>query len=149
MLASYPGPKLLCFNTVHSNLGPGQLASIFHVKQIGIIATFWKWRSRCRRRRRCLRSLMAPRRRQDVGFLIMFFILFFFHNANCVDTYFWFSNKMYGVIRNAGNIHFAWSWSFDFEGYFRQVRSAFFFFFASSLYDSFVAMNWTVYWSSL
>ena len=27
----------LCFNIVHSNLGPGQLASIFHVKQIGII----------------------------------------------------------------------------------------------------------------
>ena len=28
----------LCFNTVHSNLDPGWLASIFHVKQIGIIA---------------------------------------------------------------------------------------------------------------
>ena len=26
------------FNTVHSNLDSGQLASIFHVKQIGIIA---------------------------------------------------------------------------------------------------------------
>ena len=30
--------RFLYFNTVHSNLGPGQLASIFHVKQIGIIA---------------------------------------------------------------------------------------------------------------
>ena len=30
--------RFLCFNTVHSNLGPGQLAIIFHVKQIGIIA---------------------------------------------------------------------------------------------------------------
>ena len=30
--------RFLCFNIVHSNLGPGQLASIFHVKQIGIIA---------------------------------------------------------------------------------------------------------------
>ena len=30
--------RFLCFNTVHSNLGPGQLANIFHVKQIGIIA---------------------------------------------------------------------------------------------------------------
>ena len=28
----------LCFNTVHSNLDPGQLASIFNVKQIGTIA---------------------------------------------------------------------------------------------------------------
>ena len=28
----------LYFNTAHSNLGPGQLASILHVKQIGIIA---------------------------------------------------------------------------------------------------------------
>ena len=30
--------RFLCFNTVRSNLGPGQLASICHVKQIGIIA---------------------------------------------------------------------------------------------------------------
>ena len=30
--------RFLCFNTVHSNLGPGQLTSIFHVKQTGIIA---------------------------------------------------------------------------------------------------------------
>ena len=30
--------RFLCFNTVHSNLDPGQLASSFHVKQIGIIA---------------------------------------------------------------------------------------------------------------
>ena len=30
--------RFRCFNTVHSNLGPGQLAGIFHVKQIGIIA---------------------------------------------------------------------------------------------------------------
>ena len=29
---------LRCFNIVHSNLDPGMLASIFHVKQIGIIA---------------------------------------------------------------------------------------------------------------
>ena len=28
----------VCFNTVHSNLDPGQLASIFHVEQSGIIA---------------------------------------------------------------------------------------------------------------
>ena len=27
-----------CFNTVHSNLDPEQLASIFQVKQIGVIA---------------------------------------------------------------------------------------------------------------
>ena len=30
--------RFLCFNTVHSNLGLGQLASIFDVKQIGVIA---------------------------------------------------------------------------------------------------------------
>ena len=30
--------RFLCFNTVHNNLGPGLLASSFHVKQIGIIA---------------------------------------------------------------------------------------------------------------
>ena len=28
--------RFLCFNTVHSHLHPGQLAGIFHVKQIGI-----------------------------------------------------------------------------------------------------------------
>ena len=27
-----------CFNIAHSNLDPGQLASIFYAKQIGIIA---------------------------------------------------------------------------------------------------------------
>ena len=36
--------RFLCFNTIHSNLGAGQLASIFHVKQIGITAKeLQKW----------------------------------------------------------------------------------------------------------
>ena len=60
--------RFLCFNTVHSNLDPGLLASIFHVKQIEIIARVTKtrsyvlkWRFRCRRRRRCLSSLLLVR----------------------------------------------------------------------------------------
>ena len=38
MTASFSFVFFASTGTVHSNLGPGQLASIFHVKQIGMIA---------------------------------------------------------------------------------------------------------------
>ena len=64
----------LNFNTVHSKSDPGQFASIFKVKQVGIIpkelqkpeVSFFKWRFRWRRRRRrrCVSSLLFCRGRQ-------------------------------------------------------------------------------------